>query len=234
MNNLSIVLCSYNEEKFIEKTLLKLIKKEIVTEIIIVDDNSNDQTINIIKNINHNKIKLFVRKDIKGFASALNYGISKTNNDNILRFDIDMYSEIDYLLEKYREYSKKDCIIFSRYISNGEDQRSAYRKYPSLIINKICNYLLSSKIKDYTSCIMVFKKNILEDVPIKNTLYANFIIEFVFLMIKKNKNFLEVPFIQTQNTEENSKSAPNFFTFIKNGSLYLITIIKCLLIKYLS
>ena len=94
--------------------------------------------------------------------------------------------------------------------------------------------MLSSKIKDYTSCIMVFKKSILKDVPIKNTHYANFIIEFIFLILKKNKNFIEVPFIQKQNTEENSKSAPNFLTFVKNGSLYFTTIIKCVFIKYLS
>ena len=234
MNNLSIVLCSYNEEKFIKKTLVKLLEKEIINEIVIVDDNSKDQTINIIQSIRSNKIKLFIRKDIRGFASALNYGVLKTTNDSILRFDIDMFSEIDYLINKFKEHSHKDCIIFSRYIKDGKDERGVYRKYPSLIINKICNFLLSSKIKDYTSCIMVFKKSILKDVPIRNTLYANFIIEFIFLILKKNKNFIEVPFIQKQNTEENSKSAPNFFTFIKNGSLYFTTIIKCVFIKYLN
>lgn len=234
MNNLSIVLCSYNEEKFIEKTLINLLDKEIVNEIIIIDDNSNDQTINIIKNIKNNKIKLFVRKDVRGFASALKLGISMVKNNYILRFDVDMYSKINYFLNKFNEYPDKDCIIFSRYTEGGEDERSTYRKLPSLIINKICTFFLSSKIKDYTSCIMIFKKEILNEIPIKNTYYANFIIEFIFLIIKKNKNYVEVPFIQTKNTEENSKSAPNFFTFFKNGSLYLLTIMKCLFIKFFS
>tara|TARA_B100001057_G_scaffold495054_1_gene593091 strand:- start:274 stop:978 length:705 start_codon:yes stop_codon:yes gene_type:complete len=234
MNNLSIVLCTYNEEKFIQKTLQKLIDEEIVKEIIIVDDNSKDNTINIIEKIKSNKIKLFVRKDVRGFASAFNLGISKSNENHILRFDVDMYSEIDYFLFNFNKHPDKDCIIFSRYINDGKDLRSGYRKYPSFIINKICNFLLSNKIKDYTSCIMIFKKNILKDMPIKNTSYANFIIEFIFLLIKKNKSYIEVPFEQKKSTEDNSKSAPNLFTFIKNGSLYLLTIMKCLFIKILG
>ena len=158
MNNLSIVLCTYNEEKFINKTLQNLLDKEIVKEIIIVDDNSTDETINIIKKIGNKKIKLFVRKNIRGFASALNFGISKTNENYILRFDVDMYSEINYFIDKFKQYPEKDCIIFSRYIKDGKDLRGIYRKYPSFIINKICSILLSNKIKDYTSCIMIFKK----------------------------------------------------------------------------
>ena len=96
MNNLSVVLCTYNEEKFIEKTLVNLIKDDIVKEIIIVDDNSNDRTINIIERIKSDKIKLFIRKDVRGFASALNLGISKASERYILRFDVDMFSEIEW------------------------------------------------------------------------------------------------------------------------------------------
>ena len=122
MNNLSVVLCTYNEEKFIGRVLKKLIKRNIVKEIIIIDDNSQDKTIEIINKFKNKKIKLFVRKKIRGFASALNYGIMKSNFNNILRFDVDMYSDIDYFLNSFHKYKHKDCIIFSRYIKNGKDR----------------------------------------------------------------------------------------------------------------
>ena len=44
MNDLSIILCSYNEEKNIEKTIKKLLKYRVVKEIIIIDDYSKDKT----------------------------------------------------------------------------------------------------------------------------------------------------------------------------------------------
>ena len=48
MNDLSIILCSYNEEKNIEKTIKKLLKYRVVKEIIIIDDYSKDKTTSII------------------------------------------------------------------------------------------------------------------------------------------------------------------------------------------
>ena len=116
-------------------------------------------------------------------------------------------------------------------MQNGSDQRGNYRKIPSLIINKICQYLLSSKIKDYTSCIMLFRRDVLQDIFPLNTQYANFIIEFVFNFILKNKKFVEIGYEQKKNTELNSKSAPNIIRYLINGFLYLITIFKCTILR---
>ena len=231
MSNLSIVLCTYNEAKNIKQTLIKLVNNNSVKEIIIIDDSSTDGTSDIIKSLNDNKIKLFVRKNTKGFASAFIFGIMMSQNDYILRFDIDMTDEINLFLDSFEKNKDRDCVIFSRYVEGGKDLRSNYRKIPSLILNKICQYLISSKIKDYTSCIIFFKRSLLSDIMPQNTYYANFIIEFVFSLIIKKKNYLEIGFEQKKVTELNSKSAPNILSFLKNGSFYLITILKCVLLK---
>ena len=231
MSNLSIVLCTYNEASNINQALTKLVNKNSIKEIIIIDDNSTDGTADIIKSLNNNKIRLFVRKNTKGFASAFIFGIIVSQGDYILRFDVDMFDEIDFFLDSFEKHKDRDCVIFSRYVVNGDDLRSHYRKLPSLILNKTCQYLLSSKIKDYTSCIMFFKRNLLSDIFPQNSYYANFIIEFVFSLIIKKKNYLEVGFVQKMITEQNSKSAPNKLKFFKNGFFYLITILKCVLLK---
>ena len=234
MNNLSVVLSTYNEAENIEQTIKKLVSKDSIKEIIIVDDNSTDDTAKLIKNIKNDKIKLFIRTSTRGFASAFIYGIMMSSGKYILRFDIDMYTEIDFFIKAIEENSNRDCLIFSRYVAKGKDLRSNYRKIPSLLINKFCQTLLSNKIKDYTSCVMFFKKDILQDVLPKNTLYANFIIEFIYTLILKKKNLIEIGFIQNQNTETNSKSAPSLIGFVKNGFLYLITIFKCFILKILN
>ena len=184
---LSVVIPVYNEEDNIRQTLTKLINNSLIREVIIIDDNSNDQTVSIINEIKNNKIRLFIRKNTKGFASAFIFGLTMTSGEYVMRFDVDMHSEIDLFLNTFEKNTDKECLIFSRYVTNGDDQRGLYRKLSSLIINKLCQYLLSNKIKDYTSCIMFFKKNILMDITPKNTRYANFIIEFVFFLILKKK-----------------------------------------------
>jgi len=231
MSNLSIVLCTYNEASNIKETLIKLINKNLIKEIIIIDDDSADGTINIIESLDNDKIKLYVRKKTKGFASAFIFGIIMSSGDYILRFDVDMFAEIDFFLDAFEKNKDKDCVIFSRYVENGKDLRGNYRKIPSLILNKICQHLLSKKIKDYTSCIIFFKREILSDIIPQNSYYANFIIEFVFSLILKKKNYLEIGFEQKKSTELNSKSSPNILGFLKNGFFYLITILKCVLLK---
>ena len=232
MTNLSVILSTYNEAENIEQSIKKLLTKNSVNEIIIVDDNSTDETINIIKKINSDKIKLHIRVNTKGFASAFLYGIAVSRGDYILRFDVDMHTEIDFFIQTYDANKDRDCLIFSRYVDNGNDFRGAYRRVSSLIINKLCQYVLSRKIKDYTSCIMFFKRDILQDIYPKNTFYANFIIEFIYSLILKNKDFIEIGYTQKKNTETNSKSAPSIIAFLKNGFFYLATILKCFILKF--
>ena len=159
MNDLSVILCSYNEEKNIGKTLKKLLKYNVVKEIIIIDDNSTDKTIPIIESFRSKKIRLYVRKKVRGFASAFIYGIRLSKAKYILRFDVDMYQSIDLFINKFLKLNKikMELIIFSRYVKNGRDLRGNFRKISSLFLNKICQIIISNRVKDYTSCIILFR-----------------------------------------------------------------------------
>ena len=56
----SVVIPSFNHGHFIEKTIQSVLDQTYKNwEIIIVDNNSNDNTNEIIKNFNNDKIKLF-------------------------------------------------------------------------------------------------------------------------------------------------------------------------------
>ena len=48
-NKISVILCTYNEEKIIKKTINEIFIHNPSAEIIIVDDNSSDNTQEIIK-----------------------------------------------------------------------------------------------------------------------------------------------------------------------------------------
>ena len=59
----SIILCTYNEEKYIEKIIVELEKNIENLELVIIDDNSSDRTVEIIKKLNKtNKYKTVFRK----------------------------------------------------------------------------------------------------------------------------------------------------------------------------
>ena len=86
----SIIVPAYNEEKVIEKTiksLLELSPLNPIKEIIVVDDGSEDRTLEIAK-IYQESITVLEKKH-GGKAAALNFGIKHANGDVMVIVDAD-------------------------------------------------------------------------------------------------------------------------------------------------
>ena len=133
----SIILCTYNEAKYIENTISELEKNISNLELVIVDDNSSDGTIEIIEKLNqNNKYKVVYRKKSRSLASAFVRGIIETTGDYIGWLDTNM-SELApkfNLMIKELE-SNNDLIILSRYIQGGGDERIFMRSLGSKYFN---------------------------------------------------------------------------------------------------
>ena len=70
------------------------------------------------------------------------------------------------------------------------------------------------------------KRNLLSHSNIIKTGYAEWFIEFVYLVHKNKYKLFEIPYIQKMDENmSKSKSYPNFFTFIYLGSVYFFRII---------
>lgn len=73
MPTVSVIIPTYNHEKFINQTIESVLNQTFQDfEIIITDDGSTDNTKNIIKSFNDKRIKFFSFKENKGVPTALN------------------------------------------------------------------------------------------------------------------------------------------------------------------
>ena len=225
----SIILCTYNEEKYICSAINDINNNLNNFEIIIVDDNSKDRTIiNIEKLKIKNSIKLITRKKQKGLASAFLRGLLETKGEYVGWIDTNM----SYLIEKFNEMEKLlttkdyDIILLSRYVKGGGDERSLLRSLPSKYLNIFCKLFFNSNINDFTSGIFLMKKNILNETSILGYGHGDFFIEFLYNIEKKEFKIYELPYIQRKDEDvSNSKSAPNIIKFFLFGLLYLIRIV---------
>jgi len=110
----SIVLCTYNNYKMLEETLLSLSKIEtggISVTLTVVNNNSTDATQEIIKDA---KKKIpFKVKDIfekrPGLAIARNTGVRNSNSEIIIFTDDDILFEKDFLVQIDRTFRKSKC-----------------------------------------------------------------------------------------------------------------------------
>lgn len=90
---ITVLTCVYNGEKYIKETISSILSQTYQNiELIIVVNCTNDKTIDIIKTINDNRIKIF-ETNICQLAFNLNYGLFKSNGDYIVRIDADDIAE---------------------------------------------------------------------------------------------------------------------------------------------
>ena len=149
-NSVSIILSTYNEAPVIEDTLKKIFETIKGVEIVLVDDNSTDGTLEKVKNFKEFNIKIFSRKE-RGLASAFLLGLINTTGEKIGWIDSNMGDLIKFFPAMIKDLDDNDIILLSRYVEHGSDNRSKLRVISSKLINFFCRIVLSDKIKDYTN-----------------------------------------------------------------------------------
>ena len=176
---ISIILSTYNEASIIKTTIDKIFSTLKNVEIVLVDDNSNDGTLEIINTIKNENLKIYSRKS-RGLASAFLLGMINTNGDYIGWTDSNMPQLTHHFNDMIKKLDTYDIVILSRYIEGGGDERSKIRILSSQIINIVCRFILGNEIKDYTSSIFLMRRDVLKQgIPIAYG-HGEFFIEFLY------------------------------------------------------
>ena len=223
----SILLCTYNEEKYIEHTILNLQKSIANLEIIIVDDNSTDKTLTTIDNLkNKYNLKVIKRSKSKGLGSAFNRAVIESSGENIGWIDTNMGELAELFPTMINLLKEHDLILLSRYIQGGSDERIPIRVICSKLINLFCRIILSNKIKDYTSSIFIMKRSVLNETTILGYGHGDFFIEFLYDVLKKGFSIKEIPYKQKKDEiGANTTTSPNLFRFFILGFFYFFRVI---------
>ena len=228
----SIILCTYNEGKYIENTIAELEKNISNLELVIIDDHSTDGTTEIIKKLNqNNKYKTVFRKKSRSLASAFARGVIETTGENIGWIDTNM-SE---LASKFTEMNKylqmdNDIVLLSRYVEGGGDNRIFLRSLCSKYFNILCKFILRIPVKDFTSSIFLMKRKVLNEVTFIGYGHGEFFFEFLYNAHQKGFKIKEIPYVQKKDESiEDIKSSPNLIKFFYLGFLYILRVFATLI-----
>lgn len=126
-----ILIPAYNIEKDIFRALDSCVAQTYKNlEIIVVDDGSEDQTYEVIKQYSQKdkRIKVF-RQENSGVSSARNHALAMTNADYVVFLDSDDWLDnnaIEKYIQKLGEYKEKNALLASGryYIEAGSFSRS--------------------------------------------------------------------------------------------------------------
>jgi dolichol-phosphate mannosyltransferase len=166
--NYSIIIPVLNEEKNLSKLIPEIFNrlKTINFELIIVDDNSEDNTSILIRKLKRKNLRYFVRKKDKDLSRACIYGFNKSKFKNIIVMDGDFQHKPKDILKLifYFEKNKADMIIGTRNLFKKNDNSLSFlRINASRILVLFVSFFLGKKTKDPMSGFFLFKKELFEN-----------------------------------------------------------------------
>lgn len=110
--NISIVIPNYNGAKYILECIKSVYDQvDIKREIIVVDNNSNDESLNLIKR-HYADISLLINESNFGFAKAVNQGIRYSNADFVILLNNDAFARPGFV-QSLLNCINSDSKIFS-------------------------------------------------------------------------------------------------------------------------
>lgn len=227
----SIILPTFNEKKNIILLInqIKNIFKKTSYEIIVVDDNSYDDTYkNVLNNFKKDKkIFIYLRKKNRSLAESINLGLKKSHGKYIMVMDTDFNHNPKYL-KKFIKYQKKfnlDFVSGSRFVSGGSSNKF-HRHILSKMFNLYIQLILRLPIKDSLSGFFLIKKNILKKLSNKKIFlgYGEYFIRLCYYVHKYKFNYKEIGVVYGNRKFGRSKSK-----FVKMFFIYSLTAIKLLI-----
>jgi dolichol-phosphate mannosyltransferase len=235
---LSIVIPAYNEEESIAETIDQIeeafSKVNIDHEIFVVNDNSKDKTIEVLKALakKYPSLKYETNLGPNGFGYAVRYGLERFSGDCVAVMMADL-SDSPYDLIRY--YTKMvegnyDCVFGSRFMKGGK-----VIDYPWLkkIINRIANFIIKNtmriKYNDTTNAFKLYKREVIDGVKPILSPHFNLTIELPLKAIIRGYSYTIVP-----NSWTNRKYGVSKLKIKEMGSRYFFILVYCFVEKYFS
>lgn len=167
-DNFSIIAPTFHEAKNIPELIRRIAQVDFaprVFELILVDDNSQDGIIEIVKSLQgqHPWLRLIVRSGQKSLSASAMEGFQAAKYPLVLLMDADLShppEKIPEMLEALADPSV-DFVIGSRYIQGGSADEiwPVTRKLTSRIAALLAQILISRRVKDPLSGFFVLRKN---------------------------------------------------------------------------
>mgnify|MGYP001241506192 FL=1 len=194
----SIIVPVYNEEATILTVLQKLdtLKKYYQNiQIIVINDGSKDNSLEILENNKSLFDTLINNSTNKGKGNAVKKGLEVANGDYITFQDADIeYDPNDFkkFLDLINQV-KTDLIIGSRF-NYADYSRSHYilNKIGNKLITFLFNIIYDTTFTDIYSCYACFKKDLLINETLKTDGFEQHA-EILCKVVKNGKKFYEVP-----------------------------------------
>lgn len=235
---LSVVIPAHNEEGSISETVMSLYDtlsvNNIEHEIVVINDNSKDNTESILQNLMNRfpTLKYYTNKGPNGFGYAVRYGLDRFSGDCVAIMMADLSDDPNDLVKFYNKMIEGnfDCVFGSRFIKGGYTV-----DYPKIkkVINRLANFIVSASIgmryNDTTNAFKLYKKETIQGVRPFLSPHFNLTLEIPLKSIVRGYSYAVLP-----NSWRNRKSGHSKLKIKEMGSRYFFILLYCIIEKFFS
>lgn len=235
---LSIIIPAYNEEESIKDTLKSIIntlgETAIKYEILVVNDNSKDGTLQVLEELKkeHSVLRYETNTGPNGFGYAVRYGLDRFNGDCVAVMMADMSDSPQDLIQFYRTMvsGNYDCVFGSRFIKGGRVVDYPFlKKVINRIANAIIRIVMNTKYNDTTNAFKLYKRETIEGIKPFLSPHFNLTIELPLKSIIRGYSYTIIP-----NSWTNRQHGESKLKIREMGSRYFFILMYCFIEKFFS
>lgn len=163
MQNLSIVIPVYNEEKALPRTLdffQDLARRCRDIEVIFVDDGSTDQSARILDAVQADGIRIIRHAKNKGYGASLKTGLQRARYDYFGITDADASYPNDLIPELFERLVKEDAAMVVGQRTGPAVNPGIFRKFSKFALKSLAEHLSRESIPDFNSGLRIAKKDV--------------------------------------------------------------------------
>ena len=199
-NKILIFTATYNEAENIENFLNLIEELNLALDILLIDDNSPDNTWRKIQEYSKNKenIHLIIRNKKEGLDTAhkiaYEYSI-KNNYDFLITLDADMSHNPKMIPEFIEELKTNAFVLGSRYIKGGKNSMKKTRLLLSYLGNKFIKFIFKIDCNEFTTSYRGFNLKKLDNFSLKNVVSQgySFFMETVYQIHSRGFVIKQIP-----------------------------------------
>jgi len=212
MNSTLVFTATYNEAQNVKILIDQILKAAEKTDILIIDDNSEDKTFEVIEKLyrNNPRITLIKREKKLGLDTAhkMAYEYAKKKKyEKLITMDADLSHNPKEIPRFVKYLDQYDFVIGSRYAPGGVCKMSFLRKTISILGNKIIKFIIKTHLTEYTSSYRGFNMKRLENFDLKmvHSKGYSFFMETINLLNELKIKMYEFPIIFENRSAGKSK-----------------------------
>ena len=233
---LSVVIPAHNEQDCVGETVRHLHDTleaaDIPHEIVVVDDNSTDQTWEVLNQSGSvvPGLRPVRNEGTGGFGRAVQYGLGQAKGDGIVIMMADESDDPHDVVRYWRELQQFECVFGSRFIKGAQVVDYPYVK---LCLNRLANLfirlLFRISLNDTTNAFKAYRREVIDGCQPLLSPHFNLTVEIPLKAIVRGYSWTVVPISWRNRKAGESKLRPR-----EMGSRYFFIVMYIWLEKYFS